>query len=249
MKAVIIDDEKKARNVLRTLLIDNCPKITQIFETENLLKGVALIEKEKPNLVFLDIEMPEHSGLEILNYIDKDAFNFEIIFVTAYSEFAIQAFQLSAIDYLLKPVRPSQLIEAVEKAISQIGKSQISLKLEELKNSLQNSNFKKIGLPYTDGIKFVNFDDIIMLEADGMYTKVYLKNIKDILVSKPLRFFLELFPTETTFYKPHRSFLINLMYIKEYVKKDGGYILMENDKTVSISNDKKDEFLTIVQNI
>ena len=249
MKAVIIDDEKKARNVLRTLLLDNCSKITQIFEAENLLKGVTLIKNEKPNLVFLDIEMPENSGLEILNYIDKDAFNFEIIFVTAYSEFAIQAFQLSAIDYLLKPIQPSQLTEAVEKAISQIGKSQISLKLEELKNSLQNSNFKKIGLPYTDGIKFVNFDDIIMLEADGMYTKVYLKNTKDILVSKPLRFFLELFTAETTFYKPHRSFLINLMYIKEYVKKDGGYILMENDKTVSISNDKKEEFLTIVQNI
>lgn len=249
MKAIIIDDEKKARNVLKTILLDNCPKITEILEADSLLAGVSLIKSEQPKLVFLDIEMPEHSGLEILNFIDKDSFNFEIIFTTAYSEFAVQAFQLSAIDYLLKPIRPSQLKEAVEKAISQIGNSQVSLKLEELKNSLQSSNFKKIGLPYSEGIKFVNFEDIIMLEADGMYTNVSIKNADAILVSKPLRFFTDLLKDSKTFYKPHRSFLINLVYIKEYIKKDGGYIIMENNKSVSISRDKKDEFLTIVQNI
>jgi two-component system, LytTR family, response regulator len=249
MKAVIIDDEKKARNVLRTMLVENCPKVIEIFEADDLLTGVELIKNEAPEIVFLDIEMPEHSGLEILNHINKDTFNFEIIFVTAYSDYAIQAFQLSAIDYLLKPVRPTQLEEAVEKAFSQIGKSQISLKLEELKKSLQSNNFKKIGIPYADGIKFVNFEDIIMLEADGMYTKVYIKSTDVILVSKPIRFFADLFTTDTTFYKPHRSFLINLMHIKEYVKKDGGYIIMENNKSVSISRNKKDEFLMIVQNI
>lgn len=249
MKAVIIDDEKKARNVLRTMLLENCSKITQIFEAENLVSGVSLIKSENPSLVFLDIEMPENSGLEILNHINKEDYIFEIIFVTAYSEYAVQAFQLSAIDYLLKPIRPSQLTEAVDKAISQIGNSQISLKLEELKKSLQSSNFKKIGIPYADGIKFVNFEDIIMFEADGMYTKVSIKNMDVILVSKPMRFFVDLFTRATTFYKPHRSFLINLMYLKEYIKKDGGYILMENDKTVSISKDKKEEFLTIVHNI
>lgn len=249
MKVIIIDDESKARNVLKTMLLDNISKISEIYEASNLLDGIKIIKKENPKLVFLDIEMPEHSGLEILNFIDKDAFNFEIIFTTAYSEFAIQAFQLSAIDYLLKPIRPSQLSEAVEKAISQIGKSQVSLKLEELKNSLESSNFKKIGLPYSEGIKFVNFEDIIMLEADGMYTNVSIRNTNSILVSKPLRFFSDLLKDSKTFYKPHRSFLINLIYIKEYIKKDGGYIIMENNKSVSISRDKKDEFLTIAQNI
>jgi two-component system LytT family response regulator len=249
MKALIIDDEKKARQVLRILIEENCSKITEIVEADNLLSGVELIKLESPDIVFLDIEMPEHSGLEILNFIDKEVHNFEIIFTTAYSDYAIQAFQLSAIDYLLKPVRPNQVKEAVDKALSQIGNSQISLKLEELKKSLQSKNFKKIGLPYADGIKFVNFEDIIMLEADSMYTKVYIKNTKVILVSKPLRFFRDLFSSATTFYKPHRSFLINLIYIKEYIKKDGGYILMENDRTVSVSRDKKEEFLMIVQNI
>lgn len=249
MKALIIDDEKKARQVLTILVKENCPKITEIFEADNLMSGIELIKKETPSIVFLDIEMPEHSGLEILNFIEKEVYNFEIIFTTAYSEYAIQAFQLSAIDYLLKPVRPNQVKEAVDKALAFLGNTQINKRLSELKESLQNSNFKKIGLPNADGIKFVNFNDIISLEADGMYAKVSTINNGTILVSKPLKYFVDLLQNIKTFYKPHRSFLINLIHIKEYVKKDGGYILMENDKAVSISNDKKDEFLTIVQNI
>lgn len=249
MKVLIIDDEKKARHVLETLIIENCVNITEIHEAEDLLSGVQMIQEIQPQIVFLDIEMPEFSGLEILNFIDKTEHNFEIIFVTAYSQYAIQAFQLSAVDYLLKPARPTQLKQAVDKAIAQLGKSQISTKLEELKQNLVGTNFKKVGLPYADGIKFVNFEDIIMLEADGMYTKVSLLKDSTILVSKPLKYFAEILQSTPTFYKPHRSYLINLLHIKEFVKKDGGYIIMENNKTVSISKDKKDEFLTIVQNI
>ncbi|MBV1924506.1 MAG: LytTR family DNA-binding domain-containing protein [Flavobacteriaceae bacterium] len=249
MKAIIIDDESKARNLLRILIEENCPKITQIFEASDLLSGVEIIKKETPNIVFLDIEMPEHSGLEILNFIEKDVLNFEIIFTTAYSEYAIQAFQLSAIDYLLKPVRPSQIKEAVDKAIQLIGKSQINTRLEELKNSLNSSNFNKIGLPVSDGIKFVSFDDIIMMEADGMYTKISTKTENEILISKPLKHFVDLLKNIPTFYKPHRSFLINLKYITQYVKSDGGYIVMDNGKGVSISKEKKEEFLNIVKTI
>ncbi len=248
MKAIIIDDERKARNVLKILIEENCPKITEIFEAEDLLSGVALIKEKQPSLVFLDIEMPEHSGLEILNFIDKKDFNFEIIFTTAYSEYAIQAFQLSAIDYLLKPVSPKVVKEAVDKVLNFIGSSQISSKLEELKVSLAANNFSKIALPYSEGIKFVDFKDIIMLEADGMYTKIATV-ATEILVSKPLKHFVELLQSQKLFYKPHRSFLINLSFIKEYIKRDGGYIIMSNDKTVSVSKDKKEEFLNIVQNI
>ncbi|WP_417558991.1 LytR/AlgR family response regulator transcription factor [Mesoflavibacter zeaxanthinifaciens] len=249
MKALIIDDEKKARQVLQILVEENCPKITTILQADNLISGVELIKQEAPSIVFLDIEMPEHSGLEILNFIEKEIHNFEIIFTTAYSEYAIQAFQLSAIDYLLKPVRASQVKDAVDKAIKFLGNSQINKRLTELKSSLEEANFKKIGLPNSNGIKFVSFTDIIMLEADGMYTNVTTQSEGDILVSKPLKFFVDLLQNIKMFYRPHRSFLINLAFIKEYIKKDGGYIVMENDKTVSISNDKKDEFLTIVQNI
>jgi len=246
MKAIIIDDERKARNVLKILVEENCPKITEIFQAENLLDGVALIKKERPNIVFLDIEMPEHSGLEILDFLDKEVINFEIIFTTAYSEYAIQAFQLAAIDYILKPVTPTQVKEAVEKAVELIGKSQINVRLEELKRSLSSTNFTKIALPFAHGIKFVNFKDIITLEADGMYTKIATTTHNNLLVSKPLKHFHELFKSQPVFYKPHRSFIINLSYIKEFIKKDGGYIVMDNDNIVSLSKDKKAEFLDLV---
>lgn len=249
MKVVIIDDEPKARKLLEILIEENCPKITQCFTAEDLLSGVEIIKKQQPKIVFLDIEMPEHSGLEIFDFIDNEKHNFEIIFTTAYSEYAISAFELSAVDYLLKPVRPSQMKEAVNKALYSLGNKQISQRLLELKESLHNANFKKIGLPNADGIKFVNFSEIICMEADGMYTNVSTENNGVILVSKPLKFFVGLLQKIKTFYRPHRSHLINLAHIKEYIKKDGGYILMENDKVISISNDKKEEFLTIVQNI
>lgn len=249
MKAIIIDDEPKARNLLEILIKENTTKIDVVFQAEDLLSGIQLIKEHRPQIVFLDIEMPEHSGLEIVDFVNKEELNFEIIFTTAYSEYAIKAFQLSAIDYLLKPLRAETVKEAVEKAIQQIGKSEISTKLEELKKSLKSANFNKIGLPFADGFKFVNFEDIILFEADGMYTKVSTTKETELLVCKPLKHFVEVMEGHSNFYKPHRSYLINLKYIKEYIKKDGGYIIMDNDKSVSISNDKKEEFLTIVQNI
>lgn len=246
MKVLIIDDERKARNVLRILLKENCKEITTILEAEDLLSGVELIKKEQPKLVFLDVEMPEHSGLEIINFIEKDNYNFEIIFVTAYSDYAIKAFQLSAIDYLLKPVRPSQIKEAVNKAISNIGKNELSERLEELKKSFNSQQLKKIAIPFSEGIKFICFEDIIFFEADGMYTKITTTTVSSLLVSKPLKHFVELLQSQNTFYKPHRSYLVNLSFIKEYIKKDGGYIIMENNHIVSISKDKKEEFLKLV---
>ncbi|AUC83472.1 LytTR family DNA-binding domain-containing protein [Lacinutrix sp. Bg11-31] len=249
MKVVIIDDEPKARKLLEVLVKENCPKITTIFTAEDLLSGVELIKNEQPQIVFLDIEMPEHSGLEIFDFIEASQRNFEIVFTTAYSEYALQAFQLSAIDYLLKPIRAEKIIESVDKAIANIGKSQINVKLEELRKSLTAVNFNKIGLPVANGIKFVNFEDIVLLKADGMYTTVVLQNKSEIVISKPLKHFVELLEKISTFYKPHRSYLINLKYIQEYSKKDGGYIVMDNNESVSISKDKKEEFLTIVQSI
>ena len=249
MKALIIDDEKKARQVLEILIQENCPEISEIFKAEDLLSGVEIIKKEKPGLVFLDIEMPEHSGLEILNFIEKDTYNFEIVFITAYRDYAIQAFRLSAIDYLLKPVSISQVKSAVAKALSFFGRTEIRQRLQELKHSLEDSNFKKIGLHNTDGIKFVNFSDIIMFEANGMYTNVTTENQGVILVSKPLKHFVETLKNVKIFYKPHRSFLINVRHVKEYIKKDGGYIIMVNNQSVSISNEKKQQFLTLINQI
>ncbi len=249
MKAIIIDDEKKARNLLRILIEENCPKIKTIYEASNLLDGVAILKKEEPSIVFLDIEMPQHSGLEILNFIEKDVVNFEIIFTTAYSEYAIQAFQLSAIDYLLKPVRPNQVKEAVEKVITIMGKTAIHDKLEALKDSFNKKSFQKIALPLGSSIKFMSFDSIILMQADGMYTQVHTATGETLLITKPLKHFVDLLENQPTFYRPHRSYLINLSFMKEYIKTDGGYIVMDNDISISISREKKEVFLALINNL
>lgn len=248
MKAIIIDDEKKARNLLQILVEENCKKITETHQAATLLDGIKLIEEHQPQIVFLDIEMPGHSGLEIFDFINKDDYSFEIIFTTAYSEYAIQAIQLSAIDYLLKPINGSRVSEAVDKAMDFLGKSKISKRLEELRDTFRHKDFKKIGLPVSDGVEFVAFDDIIMMEAEGMYTHVYTREEK-LLISKPLKYFVELLQKITTFYRPHRSYLINLKFIKKYVKSDGGYIVMDNECTVSISKDKTEEFMAVMQDV
>lgn len=248
MKAVIIDDEERARNLLQILIKENCPKILEVFQAESLLKGIDLIRQYNPDIVFLDIEMPGHSGLEILHFIDKDDYNFEIIFTTAYSEYAIKAIELSALDYILKPVGVSKLTSAVNKALTFISRSKLNERLETLSQALRSKEFKKIGLPVKDGVEFVNFDDIVLLEADRMYTNIYIVNRdKPILISKPLKYFVDILQHLTFFYKPHRSYYVNLKFISKYVKSDGGYIVMDNNKQVSLSKEKTDEFIQLMQ--
>lgn len=249
MKALLIDDEKKARNLLKVLLEENCPKVNEIYSACSLLEGVELIRQIKPNILFLDIEMPQHSGLELLDFLEPEELTFEIIFTTAFNEFALQAFELSAIDYLLKPLTASKLVKAVEKCSVLVGNSQIDEKLRELKDSLTLEEFKKIGLPISSGIKFVELKDIILFEGEGMYSKVYLQNQEELLISKPLKYFTDLLRAIPYFYKPHKSFLVNLRYIKEFVKSDGGYVVLDNNKTVSVSKEKRNEFLKIVSSI
>ena len=249
MRAVSVDDEPKARNLLRVLLKENCPKIEDIYMASSLLKCVKIIKEVKPQIVFLDIEMPEHSGLELLDFIDPKEVNFEIVFTTAYNEYALRAFELSAIDYLLKPLRAPQLKKAVDKCHALLGSSQIEKKLEELKKSLTLTEFQKIGLPVSDGIKFVKLKDIIVFEGDGMYTKIATVDEKEILISKPIKYFSDLLLPISYFYKPHRSYMVNLRFIKQYIKSDGGYIILDNDITVSVSKEKREEFLKIVASI
>ncbi|MFD2561238.1 LytR/AlgR family response regulator transcription factor [Aquimarina rubra] len=244
--AVIIDDEKKARLLLRTILDEYCSQIDLVYEAEDLPSGAELIKKNKPDMVFLDIEMPEYSGLQILEFVDKEDLNFEIIFTTAYSEYAIEAFQFSAIDYLLKPLRPKQVQDAVTKFEKEAKKNQLHDKLLELSNAFKTASFNKIALPVSDGVHFIPLDDIICFKADGMYTKVFSLSEGELLISKPLKHFQALLENKPLFYRPHRSFLINLKHIKQFVKKDGSYIIMEGDISVTISKEKKEEFLSFV---
>lgn len=246
MKAIIIDDEKRARHLLLELLKTYCPQIDELIEASDLISGVELIKSEKPQLVFLDIEMPNQSGLDILEYFPEQI-DFKIIFVTAYNQYAIEAFKLSAVDYLLKPVDVKELKSAVLKAEEAIKASDLSDQLNKLRNSLKQLSMDKIALEIPKGILFTSHDDIIYFEADGMYTNVQLKDGKQKTICKPLKHFVEQLENNAMFFKCHRSYFINLKYVEELVKDDGDYLMMHNKKKIPISKSKKEQFLEIVR--
>ncbi|SEP74822.1 two component transcriptional regulator, LytTR family [Flavobacterium urocaniciphilum] len=249
MKAIIIDDENKSRKVIQTYLIENCKDFDCILEAEDLESGVALIKSEAPDVVFLDIEMPKYSGLQILEFLQPEEVNFQLIFITAYNEYAIQAFKLSAVDYLLKPLDKQEFIQAVAKAKQAIESKEVSTQIEDLKRVFQQLALNKIALEIPKGILFTSHDDILYFEADGMYTTVYLKGKEPQLICKPLKHFAQQLETKSVFYKPHRSYLINLKYLKELSKKDGFYLVMENNKSIPLAKEKKDEFLILINDI
>lgn len=246
MKALIIEDEKRARNLLQVLLRENCPEIVTVEEAPNLQQGVARIRAFQPDVVFLDIEMPGHSGIQILDFLQPEEVNFELIFTTAYSEFAIKAFELNAIDYLLKPLRGDLLAAAVKRAAARHNKNHVDRRLTELQATLRAPGFKKVGLPLADGILFVELSDVILFSADRMYTQVFTREEGQILVSKPLKHFLSALEGHGDFYQPHRSYLINLNHIKRYSTQDGGYIEMVNKEIVKIARNKREEFQRII---
>jgi two-component system LytT family response regulator len=249
MKVLIIDDESKARSLLEIIISDKCDEITEIYKAEDLESGVEMIKKMSPEIVFLDIEMPKYSGLQILEFFETKEVNFQIIFTTAYHQYAINAFKLAAIDYLLKPINVLELQEAVSKAVALIKKQKFSNKLDDLKSTFQKLSLNKIALEIPKGILFASYDDIKFFEADGMYTNVYLKDNKVELICKPIKFFADQLEKNTLFYKPHRSYLINLKHVKQLIKQDGTYLLMNNNKTIPVSKDKKEEFITLVNEV
>ena len=246
MTALIIDDENKARRLLERLLEEQCKEIETIFQASDLEEGVASIIKNKPNVVYLDIEMPNYSGLQILELLGDTPVNFQIIFTTAYNQYAVEAFKLSAIDYLLKPIDVNELKSATQKAIVAIKDNSINYQLHDLKKAFNHLALNKIALEIPKGVIFISHDDIVYFEADGMYTKVYLANGESQLICKPLKHFVQQLCNLSIFYRPHRSFLINLKHIRELSKKDGHHLIMTNNKTISISKDKRDEFMAVV---
>lgn len=248
MKAIIIDDEPRARNLLLKMLEEINHVELEVITAKNLLEGVELIEKEQPKIVFLDIEMPEHSGLEIFNFI-KPPINFKIIFTTAYNQYAIEAFKQNAVDYLLKPIDIDELEKAVQKAQKLISSERLTNQIEDLSKALQKIAINKIALEVPKGILFVAHDDILYFEADGMYTNVFLKNGDKKLICKPLKIFVEQLQEESLFFKCHRSYLVNLQYVVEFSRKDGDQLIMSNQKSVPISKSNKESFLKVVQQI
>lgn len=242
IKALIIDDEAYARESLTKVINQYCQEISIVGIGENVVQAVELINRFSPDLVFLDIEMPNGNGFTLFDKIKNPSF--ETIFTTAYEEYAIKAFRFAALDYLTKPIDFRQLQESIERFKSkqkvELKEQRIELLIENLSN--KPSEFNKIVLPDYDGFSMVKISDIIYCKADGSYTEVYLLNGKKITTSRLLKSLEELLP-EQTFYRIHKSYIVNLNLIKRYNKMDGHQVLMENNILLDVSERNKKEFL------
>lgn len=239
MKILIIDDEPKARSILRNIISEYCKGIKQIEEAQSVNEAIKIINKQKPEIVFLDIEMPNENGFKLFDYFNIPPF--ETIFCTAYSEYALQAFEVSAIDYILKPISVSKVQAAIEKAIKTRGQNKIIEQVSILKENLSVQHLQKIGLPLSDGLQFIKIDDLLYFEADGSYTQV-ITTKGNYLVCKKIKEFDDLLNNDNRFYRVHRSFLVNIQKISKYSKKDGATLVVENNKVIPVAREKKNGF-------
>ncbi len=245
LKAIIVDDEGSSRNSLRQKLANHCPQVNIIAECENGEEGIKSINQLKPDIIFLDVEMPRMNGFTMLQQLEEH--QFEIIFITAYDHYAIKAIKYSALDYLVKPVEIEDLKTAVEKAERKRLHNTSNTALETLLFNLVNKEKEhhRIAIPSMDGLQFVSTSDIIYLEAHSNYTNFYLVNNKKINVAKTLKDFEEILPA-SIFVRIHHSYIININSIEKYIKGEGGHVLMKNGATLDVARRKKEEFLKII---
>lgn len=241
-KAVIIDDIENARILLKKDIEDYCPEIKVVGEADGVVTGMKAIKKQNPDIVFLDINMNDGTGFDILELLEKQ--NFKVIFTTASDEYAIKAFKFAAVDYLLKPIDIEELQAAVQKAVDTPNTSNAHMSLL-LENVSSKKEVTKIALHTVEKIHICNVVDIIRCEANVNYTTFYFKDGSKILVTKTLKSYDELLH-DSGFYRVHQSHLINLKEVKEYVKSDGGYIVMNDSSIVPISSRKKTEVIALI---
>ena len=251
IRAIIIDDEPLAIESLVLILKKKCRDDVQVIATSNSPHlGKSLIEEHQPDLVFLDVEMPGMSGIDLVRSFSNPAFH--VVFVTAFDAYAIEALRLSAIDYLLKPVEADDIINVVARIKTSIWKNEnhISSQIQNLEKLLTQSNTpseSRIGIAMAEKIVFVNIFDILYCEASGVYTNIYLNDGKKIIASKPLGDF-ESQLSAYKFFRIHHSTLINLNHIKEFQRFNGGYVVMRNDAKLQVSHRKRKDFLDAIDN-
>ena len=245
IKAIIIEDEKKSAEALAQLLQKNCPEVNVLGKAENVKKGIDLVSKLKPELIFLDVMMPDGSGFEVLEKISPNmSGKFDVIFTTALEKFAVKAIKYSALDYLLKPIDAKELIIAVGKVVDR----NKNVSNEEnfrslLENVRQNeSQYSKITLPTGHAYEIVLIKDFIRCEAYDNYTNVFLAGGKKFLVSGTLKHYEDLLP-EKDFIRIHHSHLINMNHIVRFLKEDSGYAVMSDGSKVEVSRRKREDFL------
>jgi len=241
IKTILIDDERSALQALTNDLQTHCSADIEIIATcQGPVEGMKAIKKCNPDLVFLDVAMPQLNGFEMLDILGQ--FDFDLIFVTAHDQYAIDAFNISAVHYLLKPVDPEKLKVAVEKVKQKQMESFSESRLQALIENLEPTNGnKKIGLPTMEGYHFIPISDILYCKADGNYTHLFIEG-KPLIVSRPLKDIQRQLP-ESTFFRIHVSHLINRNHLEKYVRSEGGYVVMADGAELSVARSKKEVFL------
>ena len=246
IKAVIIDDEKRSRDTLVGMVERYCPNIEIIGQADGCQTGILKIKELSPDIVFLDIQMPDGSGFKLLE--DLDEYNFEVIFTTAHDQYAIKAIRFSALDYILKPINPDDLKNAIDKYLQKQNKGQINKNIQVLLDNIKSPNVvPKIILNTSEGIYIVKTDDIIRCESDDYYTRFFFINDSMILISKTLKQNEELL-SEYNFIRTHKSHLINIKHIKSYLRSDG-IIIMSDESKIPVSRRKKDKIVELLNHL
>lgn len=244
LKAIIVDDEYHSLHTTELLVQKNCPQVEIIGLAGTPEKGIQLIDKLEPNIVFLDIAMPVMNGFEMLQHVTFKSF--DVIFTTAFDEYAIKAFKVNAIDYLLKPIDIDELVEAVNKVIQKHVKDEQYDKIDLLLKSMEEPTIKreKVALPIDGKIQMIPFESIIYCESESNYTFIYLVG-KKVLLSKTLKE-VEKIINHTDFFRVQNSYLVNLNHIKEYIRGEGGELIMSNGDEVRVSRKKKEQLLKLL---
>jgi two-component system LytT family response regulator len=246
MTILIVDDEIRARENIRSIIDLYFKEKFEIIEASNIGHGIVAIEEQHPDIVLLDINLPDGTGFDLLKQLRFK--NFKLVFITAYEEYALKAFDFSAIDYIMKPVDPEKLSHAVSRAAEMLETENLNLKLKALFANLNNQSelHKKLVLKTSDNIYIVDTKEIIRCESDESYTRFFLTDNRHILVSRNLIDYENMLE-EFGFFRTHRSHLINLAYIDNFTKKEGGFVVMKDKAEIPISRRKKDEFLKFLE--
>jgi two-component system, LytTR family, response regulator len=242
LRTIVVDDEQNAVDFIISIIKEYCSGLEVVGKAHNVAEGVKIIEQEKPDLVLLDVEMPNGTGFDLLSYFPEK--EFDVVFITAFNHYAIKAIKFSAVDYILKPINISEFTEAITRVVQKrsASRSGDNEKFRVLMENLKTPTPSRLAIPTSDGMEYLNPREIIKIEADRSYSWFYLAGDRKILVSKNLKEFQDLLG-DRYFFRCHNSYLINLKYVKKYVKKEGGYIEMADGSQVPISRNRKDIFL------
>ena len=246
-RTILVDDEPSGLNTLKKLLQEYCPDLRIVAECSDADSGREMIELLEPHIVFLDISLPGKSGFDMLSELAKT--NFEIIFVTAHNEYTLQAFRYSAVDYLVKPIDEDLLVNAVNRAVKRISSATMNVNVNTLLHNISRSpasQDSKLCIPSVKGFQVVELKDILYFDASGSYTNIFFADGSSVCASKPILEYEELL-SDAGFVRIHKSSLVNLTHIREYLRGEGGSVVLNNNVELEVSRRKKELFLSKIK--